>query len=231
MAATEIGTLFLDRALRIVRFTPPIGTLFNVTEHDRGRPIADFTHHLDYPELQADASAVLSRSRRSTERCGGDDGRWFLARLRPYRTTDDRIDGVVVTFVDFTARRQAEDELRRSEERYRLLVEGVAEYAMIMTDANGRITTWNSGARKIFGRSEAESLGQPIAVLFTEEDRASGVRSTAGPRPASARRPTTGGSCGRTEHASGRAASPRRSATPTASSAASRRSSGITRRE
>ena len=104
-----------------------------------------------------------------------DDGQWYLARLRPYRTTDDRIDGVVVTFVDFTARRQAEDELRRSEERYRLLVEGVAEYAMIMTDADGRITTWNSGARKIFGRSEAESLGQPLAVLFTDEDRASGV--------------------------------------------------------
>src|SRR4029079_17843870 len=104
-----------------------------------------------------------------------DDGRWFLARLRPYRTTEDRIDGLVVTFVDFTARRRAEDELRRSEERYRLLVEGVAEYAMIMTSADGRITTWNSGARKIFGRSEVESLGQPLALLFTEEDRAAGI--------------------------------------------------------
>ena len=175
MAATEIGTLFLDRALRIVRFTPPIATLFNVTEHDRGRPIADFTHHLDYPELQADASAVLKSLQVVDREVRSDDGRWFLARLRPYQTTDDRIDGVVVTFVDFTARRQAENELRRSEERYRLLVEGVAEYAMIMTDANGRITTWNSGARKIFGRSEAESLGQPLAVLFTDEDRASGV--------------------------------------------------------
>ena len=95
---------------------------------------------------------------------------------------------MVVTFVEFTARRRAEDELRRSEERYRLLVEGVAEYAMIMTDADGRITTWNSGARKIFGRSEAESLGQPLALLFTEEDRAAGVAG-ARPRDRGQRRP------------------------------------------
>src|SRR4029079_9775720 len=104
-----------------------------------------------------------------------DGGGWFLGRLGPYRTADDRIDGVVATFVEFTARRRVEDELRRSEERYRLLVEGIAEYAMIMSDAEGRITTWNSGAQKIFGRSEAESLGQPLALLFTEEDRAAGI--------------------------------------------------------
>lgn len=103
MAATEIGTLFLDRALRIARFTPPIVELFNVTGADRGRPITGFTHHLAYDELQADAWAVMRSLRPIDREVPSDDGRWYLARLRPYRTVDDRIDGVVVTFVDFTA--------------------------------------------------------------------------------------------------------------------------------
>jgi two-component system, chemotaxis family, CheB/CheR fusion protein len=175
MAATEIGTLFLDRSLRIARLTPPIRELFNVTDGDRGRPITDFTHHLDYDELEADAWSVL-RSLRSVDReVLSDDDRSFLVRLRPYRTVDDRVDGVVVTFVDITARRRVEEELRRSLEQFRLLMEGVGEYAMIMTDPEGRITTWNSGARKLFGRTEGETIGQTLSVLFTDDDRLAGV--------------------------------------------------------
>jgi two-component system CheB/CheR fusion protein len=59
MSATEIGTLFLDRSLRIARFTAPVAELFNITDGDRGRSISDFTHHLDYRELQQDAREVL----------------------------------------------------------------------------------------------------------------------------------------------------------------------------
>jgi len=175
MAATDIGTLFLDRSLRIARFTPPVSALFNITEIDRGRSISDFTSHLDYGNLLADAREVLRGLTPVEREARSSDGRWYLVRIRPYRTVEDRIDGVVVTFVEFTARRAAEDALRASEERYRLLVEGVGEYAMLMADADGYITTWNSGAKKLFGRTEEETIGQPIAVLFTEEDRATGV--------------------------------------------------------
>ncbi len=175
MAATEIGTLFLDRTLRIARFTPPLAELFNITENDRGRPITDFTHRLEYEALAADARAVLRSLAPIDREVRSDDDRWYLARLRPYRTVDDRIDGVVATFVDLTARRRAEHDLRRSEERYRLLVEGVGEYAMLMVSPDARIISWNSGAQKIFGRTEDEALGQPFAVLFTDEDRATGT--------------------------------------------------------
>jgi two-component system CheB/CheR fusion protein len=161
----------------VTSFTPSATKVFNLIPADLGRPISDITSRLHYDGFLRDLEQVLEdlRTIEREVRVGDGEEQWYLTRIAPYRSNEDRIAGVVATFVEFTARRRAEDELRRSEERYRLLVEGVAEYAMIMSDAEGRITTWNSGARKIFGRSEAESLGQPLALLFTEEDRAAGI--------------------------------------------------------
>ena len=99
MAATDVGTLFLDNQLRIKRFTPRISELFNIQGPDEGRPITDFTHRLDYPDFAADAHAVL-KDLKIIEREIESNGNWFLTRIRPYRTVDDRIDGVVCTFVE-----------------------------------------------------------------------------------------------------------------------------------
>ncbi len=119
MAATDVGILFLDTQLRINRFTPRIAELFNIAPGDEGRSITDFTHSLDYDGLADDARTVLrdlaSIEREVRSRTGG----WYLMRLRPYRTVEDRIDGVVVTFVDIGERRRAEDALRDSEARMR----------------------------------------------------------------------------------------------------------------
>ncbi|HET6823252.1 MAG TPA: PAS domain S-box protein, partial [Anaerolineales bacterium] len=75
---------------------------------------------------------------------------------------------------DETAQRQAEEALRRSEERLRLILESAKGYAIFTTDAEGVINSWNAGAAQTFGWSEAEILGQNIDVLFTPEDRVAG---------------------------------------------------------
>jgi two-component system, chemotaxis family, CheB/CheR fusion protein len=112
MAATDFGTLFLDSGLRIKRFTPRTTELFNITQNDIGRPITDFTHQLAYDGLPADAGRVLKDlapvEREVTSRNHG----WFLVRVRPYRTVDDKIDGVVVTFVDIMQQKTLETRLR-----------------------------------------------------------------------------------------------------------------------
>ena len=122
MAATDVGILFLDPQLRINRFTPRISELFNIVAGDEGRPITDFTHRLDYDDLAGDVRKVL-RDLSSIEReVRGKDGSWHLTRLKPYRTVEDKIDGVVVTFVDVGERRRTENALRESESGMRILV-------------------------------------------------------------------------------------------------------------
>ena len=118
LAATEIATLFLDRTLRIMRFTPRVGELFNVRSVDRGRPLTDLTHRLHYHEIEADAEAVLQRLVPVEREVSDEDGRWYLTRVLPYRSAEDRIEGVVLTFVDITVRRQAEEMLLAPESNF-----------------------------------------------------------------------------------------------------------------
>lgn len=108
ISATDVGTMFLDQTLRIQRFTPRVMDLFNIALGDEGRNLTDFTHRLNYQNLVADARRVLSDLIPIERTISTVSGRWFLARLRPYRTIEDRIEGVVATFVDVTERREAE---------------------------------------------------------------------------------------------------------------------------
>ncbi|MDK4715428.1 PAS domain-containing protein [Rhizobium sp. CNPSo 4039] len=118
-AATEIGTLFLDPDLRIKMFTAPVAELVNITRHDIGRAITDFTHQLDYDDIDNDARRVLKDLIPIEREVTSRKGRQFSMRLRPYRTVEDRIDGTVVTFVDISDRARAEAALRASEDRLR----------------------------------------------------------------------------------------------------------------
>ncbi|MEQ8847499.1 CheR family methyltransferase [Botrimarina sp.] len=115
LAATDIATLFLDRQLRILRFTPRVADLFSIRITDRGRPVSDLTHRLAYQQMTDDAQRVLDKLVPVEREVRDHDDGWYLARVLPYRTADDRIDGVVLTFVDITARRRAEERVRRSE--------------------------------------------------------------------------------------------------------------------
>ncbi len=120
MAASAIATVFLDRELRITRYTPAATPLFRVVESDVGRPLTDLCHQVDYAELAADAAQVLAHLRPVEREIGGNEGEWFLARLLPYRTVDDRIAGVVLTCLNITERKQAEAHRQASDAAQRI---------------------------------------------------------------------------------------------------------------
>ncbi len=300
MASTDIGIIFLDANLRIRIFTPRAQELFNLRSTDIDRPLSDITHRLDYRESTADAERVLRDLSAIEREVRSHDGRWYLTRCLPYRTSDNRIDGVVLSFFDLTerklaesdreallaevaaaheqelailesisdyfyavdadfrftyvnarteqlwqrrhqellgrhywtefpeevtgefyhlhieamkervpqhfelrspelgrwfavnmyptangglavyfqdieARKAAEAQLRDSEERFRLLVEGSIDYAMFLTDRDRKIVHWNSAAERILGYSREEAIGQSADFIFTPEDIAAGV--------------------------------------------------------
>jgi two-component system, chemotaxis family, CheB/CheR fusion protein len=308
-SSTSIAVVFLDTQLRVRRFTPAMSDLLELLPTDIGRPIAHFAPKLTRGDLLEDARQVLSSLVPSEAEMSSHSGAWYLRRTLPYRTTDHRIDGIVITFFDITARKRAEQQVeaaqarlsaaleqmpaamllvdapsgrllyanrraaelfgqpyplqyigaewaaatatfkgfdaegqtyqpqqwplartlvsgsrtndeeitfsrpdgasgtvsvsaapiynvggemiaavatffditerkrmetavRESEERFRLLIESARDYAIFLADMQGRITTWNTGAERMLGWSEAEALGRPMALLFTPEDRA-----------------------------------------------------------
>ena len=312
LSSTDIAVVFLDTQLRVRRFTPAVTDLLQLISADIGRPLADLAQKFTGGDLLADASQVLARlSALETEVLSHSD-RWYLRRTLPYRTDDNRISGVVITFIEITARKRAEQavisaqerlqavieqmpaavlmvdhpsgklmlanrraaqlfhqpfpppqighhwstictglrgfhadgqaydpqewplartlssaqtvldeeldlirfdgahmslsmgastvrsrngeavaavaafwditerkraqaELRESEERFRLLVESVHDYAIFMLDPRGNVMSWNNGAQRLTGYREPEIVGRPGAILFTPEDRAAGM--------------------------------------------------------
>jgi two-component system CheB/CheR fusion protein len=140
MGATEIPTLYLDRELRIQRFTAGIQQLFNIMPIDRGRPISHLTNKLvDYNELMNDAEQVMRRltpMQRDVQLQDREQQGTYLIRLHPYRTSQDRIEGVVITFIDVTKLKAAEQELIQVKES---LEERVVERTKELEEANQRV--------------------------------------------------------------------------------------------
>jgi two-component system CheB/CheR fusion protein len=117
LESTGIATLFLDRELRIVRYTPPLAQLFSIRPADAGRPLDEIPRSVRDGNLESDARRVMEHVAPMEREVETGDGRWFLMRMAPYRTVREFLQGVVVSFVDITARKQAEQALRDTDRR------------------------------------------------------------------------------------------------------------------
>jgi chemotaxis methyl-accepting protein methylase/PAS domain-containing protein len=111
--STEIATVFLDNEMKLRRFTTFATKIFKLIPGDVGRPLSHVVTDLDYPQLKGDALEVLRTLVFQEKQVGTHDGRWYRARIMPYRTQDNVIDGVVITFTDISEIKQLEAELRK----------------------------------------------------------------------------------------------------------------------
>src|SRR5262249_45236828 len=129
---------------------------------DEGRPITDFAHQLEYDELVKDARAVLVDLAPVRREVRSRGGRWYDMRIRPYRTMDDKIDGVVITFVDVSDRHTVEETLRRNEGQLmqqKHLID-LSRDPIFVWDFDGGIVEWNRGSEELYGYSRDEALGK-----------------------------------------------------------------------
>ncbi len=113
--STDIATLFLDDALKVRRFSRRTSQIIKLIPGDTGRPITDIASDMVYSGLTEDAQEVLKTLVPIEKMLAASNGRWFLARIMPYRTLENRIDGVVITFTDSTVSKTLEAELRKTQ--------------------------------------------------------------------------------------------------------------------
>lgn len=174
--STSIGTIFLDRSFRIAMFTPAIRDIFNLIPADHGRPLSDITHRLLYDDLLKDVEQVIEKLTVIEHEVTATDGRIFIMRLLPYRTSEDHINGVVVTFIDITKRKEAEKSLRQSQEIYRTVLSSIDEGFCVMemhfngneTDFDAKYLDANEAFLSHAGLS-ANIIGRSIARNGNEE--------------------------------------------------------------
>ncbi|RYG94883.1 MAG: PAS domain S-box protein, partial [Alphaproteobacteria bacterium] len=175
IATTDLATIFVDRGMHIKRYTKPATKLFNLISSDIGRPLLDITHHLTYSGFQDDIRKVFDTLQPIEQEIRGPENRWYIARLMPYRTAEDHIEGLVLSFIDISVRKAVEEKLFVSEQRMQLIAASTKDYAITTMDMDGLVTSWNRGAERLFGYSEMDMVGQSAAKLFTPEDRTNGV--------------------------------------------------------
>lgn len=167
--STRIATVFLDRSLRVRLFTPTARRIFRLREGDVGRPLTDIVGHLDYADLVDDVDAVLADLEPRERDIVVKDGSVFIMRMLPYRTVDDVIDGLVMTFVDITELKRQEELLKASEERLRLTVEQ-APLVVCTIDRELRYV-WRAGGdqRTPFGDAAGRSDHDLLPTKLADE--------------------------------------------------------------
>jgi two-component system CheB/CheR fusion protein len=167
--ATNIGTIFLDRSFSVNLFTPAARSIFNLKTADYGRPLTDITSRISGGGIMAELELVMASLQPAEREVETLDGHTYLMRVLPYRTAEDHINGVVITFIDITERKGAEEALRASEEQIRAMF-NQARAGVMQTDLAGRFTMVNRRVCAMLGYTEKELLSKNVQDIIHLDD-------------------------------------------------------------
>ena len=163
--STDIATLFLDKDLNIRRYTNQATKIFKLIKSDIGRPFTDQVSDLDYPELATDALEVLRTLTFIQKQITTSDGRWFSTRIMPYRTFDDRIDGLVITFFNISDHKKLEVELNEKRQMHNLLL-NLSSDIIIKLSHEWKVVEFNKAAEIFFGKKDGDVQDKNYFQLF-----------------------------------------------------------------
>ena len=172
LISVNLPILILGSDLRIRQFTQPAQRLLNLIDSDTGRPVGNIRPNLEIPNLQKVALEVIDGMNTKELELKDKQGRWYSVRIRPYKTIDNRIDGVTIVFIDVDDVKRLERlQKALSEERRLATVVRDSNDAVTVQDLDGTIRAWNPAAERIYGYSEPEALGMNVRTLVPEQDR------------------------------------------------------------
>ncbi len=166
--STDIATLFLDKELNIRRYTDQATKIFKLIKSDIGRPFTDQVSQLIYPDLAEDAIEVLRTLIFIEKQIPTKDGKWFSTRIMPYRTFDDRIDGLVITFINISDLKQADEKLNETEQLNHLLLD-LSPVVFIKLSPDWKVLEFNSVAEEVFGKKRDDVINKNYLELFVPE--------------------------------------------------------------
>ena len=162
----NIGTIFLDQHLRIKRYTREAAQAYRLVAADVGRPLGDIKSNIAGEDLLADAQAVLDTLASFERKVRTAGGAWYLARIQPYRTLDNVIDGVVLTFNDISQLVKTEAAVNEA----RKLAEGIVDTVrgpLIVLGDDLRVVTASRSFYRYFQATAEDTVGRPIYELGT----------------------------------------------------------------
>ncbi len=166
LASTEIGTIFLDSELKIKRFTPSMTKIINLIKTDVGRPIEHLSSNLIYDGIVQDTKRVLNKLAPVLKSVKSNGGIWYQMQIMPYRTSENVIEGVVITFVDITQEKQMAEQLQDTKQKYEHLL--AMTKTIVFTQNNELIYTSIANIHPDFRLKDM--VGKKDADFFTKED-------------------------------------------------------------
>lgn len=173
--STEIATIFLDNKLNIKRFTPKATELTNLIQTDVGRPISDIVSKLKYETLVNDAQKVLNSLSSKSVEVQDKEGHWYQVRIMPYRTLNNMIDGVVITFLNIHMQKLAEEKVTQlnaamqSIQKYTTLIIDTAHEPLLVLDEKFHVLAANTAFYETFGTSSDKIHGQLIYTFWNKQ--------------------------------------------------------------
>ncbi|RLQ93090.1 CheR family methyltransferase [Falsibacillus albus] len=165
---TNIATIFLDKEFNIKLFTPEASNVFNLIERDVGRPIHHISHTLEYHELNQDIQEVLYTTHAIEKELKSDSDEWFSMRIMPYRTSDNIIEGIVITLVNITELKGMNQDLQMSKQA----LEHTGS-TILVTDGDGNIVYTNQHFLNSISQEYSAVIGHPISDIYDAHFRES----------------------------------------------------------
>ena len=164
LRSTDLGTIFLDRELRIRKFTPAATTFIHLLEQDIGRPLAHCAYTFAQIDLASDAAQVLRSSQPLEKEVATHAGAWFLLRILPFLTAAGMCEGVVLTGVDITRLKNAQEAVNQSQAQLQHIMDH-APAAIYIKDTHGRFRLVNHQFEALLNRPSADILGKTVYDL------------------------------------------------------------------
>ncbi len=163
--SSEIATLFLDKEFNIRQFTISATKIFKLRKVDIGRPFTELVTDLIYPEIYHDSMTVLLSEDFIEKEISTTDKHWYNIRITPYKTFENKMDGLVITFIDITKSKYLEEKLKNSQMMFQSFIEFLSE-GIISLSTDGTVTAFNQAAEKIIGMERNQVLGNNYYNLF-----------------------------------------------------------------